>query len=107
MSTRNNGVREPLSEADSRLIERFLDALWTEHGLSRNTLSAYRADLSHLARWSDGKGLATLDRGHLLSYLAQRNQKLKARSAARLLSTLRRFYRYLAREGEVLEDPSA
>lgn len=107
MSTKKNSVREPVTEADSRLIERFLDALWTEHGLSRNTLSAYRADLSHLARWAGGDSLAALDRGRILDYLAQRNQTLKARSAARLLSTLRRFYRYLAREGEVREDPSA
>src|SRR5690625_2881804 len=107
MGTNKPDTRKPVTDADFRLIERFLDALWTEHGLSRNTLSAYRADLSHLARWSGGDGLATLDRGRILDYLAQRNQQLKARSAARLLSTVRRFYCYLAREGEVREDPSA
>lgn len=96
-----------LTDADAALIDRFLDALWTEHALSRNTLSAYRADLAGLAAWSGGAGLASLGRSRLLEYLAQRNRMLKARSSARLLSTLRRFYRYLAREGVIEEDPSA
>lgn len=96
-----------MTHADADLIDRFLDALWTEHGLSRNTLGAYRADLAGLAAWSGGAGLAFLGRARLLDYLAQRNRVLKARSSARLLSTLRRFYRYLAREGMIEEDPSA
>jgi integrase/recombinase XerD len=99
--------KNAVAEADAALIERFLDALWSEYALARNTLAAYRRDLLGLAAWSRGAGLATLNRGRLLEYLAQRSPELKVRSSARLLSTLRRFYRYLVREGVIEEDPSA
>ncbi|MGH8562179.1 MAG: site-specific tyrosine recombinase XerD, partial [Nevskiales bacterium] len=96
--------------AESALLDRFLDALWTEHGLARNTLSAYRADLAALAIWLRGGGgsLLRAQRGHLLDYLAARIRLgVKPRSSARLLTSLRRFYRWLARENLVSEDPSA
>jgi len=85
------------------LINRFIDALWMEHGLSRNTLSAYRSDLSGLSRWLQPQALHTAGQAELQAYLATRN----SRSAARLLSTLRRFYRYLLRERLIDTDPSA
>ena len=46
----------PLADEDAAGIERFLDAAWAEHGLSRATLSAYRADLQGLARWLRAAG---------------------------------------------------
>lgn len=102
---------EPLAEADAALLERFLDALWMERGLSVQTLAAYRRDLEGLARWGGGQHgltLITLRRGDLLEYLHQRAAAgSKPRTSARLLSTLRRFYRYLVREGVLPEDPSA
>jgi integrase/recombinase XerD len=98
------------SEADTRLIENFADALWMERGLSGNTLSAYRSDLAAFAGWLGQQGTALLDaqRNQLLSYLALRVQQgARPRTTARLLSSLRRFYRYLVREGRLTEDPSA
>jgi len=96
--------------ADSELIARFCDALWLEHGLSAHTISAYRSDLTHVARFLAARGLSLPDarREDLRDYLAHRRRtRAKATTAARLLSTLRRFYRYLAREGRVSEDPTA
>ncbi len=98
------------SEADTRLIESFADALWMERGLSVNTLSAYRSDLAAFAAWLLQQRTALLDaqRNQLLSYLALRVQQgTRPRTTARLLSSLRRFYRYLVREGRLTEDPSA
>jgi integrase/recombinase XerD len=98
------------SEADARLIESFADALWMERGLSVNTLSAYRSDLAAFAGWLCQQRTALLDarRDQLLSYLATRVQQgTRPRTTARLLSSLRRFYRYLVREGRLTEDPSA
>ena len=92
-------------------IERFLDALWMEGGLSDNTLAAYRNDLRGLALWLKahaGTGLVAAQRGQLMEYLAFRYRSgAKVRSSARLLSSLRRFYRYLVRENRISEDPSA
>ncbi len=96
---------------DEALVEGFTDALWLEHGLSANTLSAYRTDLYGFSEWlSQGTGLSLrqAQREHLLGYLAARAQAgAKARSSARLLSSLRRFYRFLVREGAMDRDPSA
>ncbi len=94
---------------DTALIERFSDALWAERGLADNSLAAYRADLSGLARWLGGRGrrLEQADQADLSEYLAQRFRSgAKVRSAARLLSSLRRFYRWLLRSGAIKRDPT-
>ncbi|MFA5531657.1 MAG: site-specific integrase, partial [Thiohalomonadaceae bacterium] len=99
-----------LSEADRALLERFLDALWMERGLSENTLAAYRRDLEGLGQWLAARGdsLGAASRSLLLDYLQARNaQGVKPRTAARFRSTLRRFYRYLVREKLREDDPSA
>lgn len=90
-------------------MERFLDSLWLEKGLSDNTLAAYRTDLQQFAAWAGGQGAALdeVSRSQLLGYLAERRGRgFKARSTARLLSCLRAFYRYLLREGRIAQDPS-
>lgn len=90
-------------------IDRFLDALWMEKGLSRNTLNAYGADLRGTAKWLSAKGgeLIQADRNDLLAYLAWKAEKGgHARSSARLLSSWRRFYAWLLREGFITEDPT-
>jgi len=97
------------SDADIQLIETFLDALWMERGLSENTLSSYRRDLLTFAIWLRDKRRPLLDarREDIMAYLAHRLGKgIKARSTARLLSTLRGLYRYLLREQRISEDPT-
>lgn len=99
-----------LTEQDSTLIDRFLDALWMERGLSKNTLAAYRSDLQKLAAWLDSQDRTLMNAGRndLLAYLAYCVKKgMHARSSARILSSVRRLYQYLVREGALTEDPSA
>ncbi|MDH4581126.1 site-specific tyrosine recombinase XerD [Pseudomonas sp. BN415] len=94
---------------DHLLIDRFLDALWLEKGLSEHTRSAYRSDLAHFNGWLDERGLALDKAGRdlILDHLAWRlEQGYKARSTARFLSGLRGFYRFLLRENLILEDPT-
>ncbi len=96
--------------ADRALIERFVDAVWMERGLSRATLDAYRADLEGCARWLAGRGLALGSAGSedLHAYLSCRVGKgARPRTTARLVSSLRRFYQYLVQCGHSREDPSA
>jgi integrase/recombinase XerD len=92
------------------MVERFADLLWLERGVSANTLAAYQADLRLLARWASdrrGAGLAELTRADLLEYLAHLSRAGKtARTAARVLSSLRQFYRLALREGWVAADPT-
>ena len=94
---------------DHLLIDRFLDALWLEKGLSEHTRSAYRSDLAHFNGWLDERGMALDKAGRdlILDHLAWRlEQGYKARSTARFLSGLRGFYRFLLRENLILEDPT-
>ncbi|SNR83029.1 tyrosine recombinase XerD subunit [Pseudomonas segetis] len=91
------------------LIDRFLEALWFEKGLSAHTRDAYHSDLTHLNAWLDSRGLTLEAAGRevILDHLAWRlNEGYKARSTARFLSGLRGFYRYLLREGVISQDPT-
>ena len=100
-----------MSPASQQQLETFIDAIWMERGLSENTLNAYRADLSGFAKWlhSNYKGtnLLKAERSQILGYLSYRvNLGTKSRSAARLLSSIKRFYQYCVREQFLKEDPS-
>ncbi|MDH3337701.1 MAG: site-specific tyrosine recombinase XerD [Gammaproteobacteria bacterium] len=92
------------------LVDRFLDAIWMERGLSQNTLGAYRADLMTLGR-SLGeleKSIDSADKADLLEFIAGRVEGgAKPRSTARQLSSFRRFFRYIMREGLRDNDPTA
>ncbi len=97
------------AEADPA-VSRFLDAVWMERGLSANTLAAYRADLTALSRWLAERGVPMMHttRAQLQDFIAFRvHAGARPRSTARQLSSFRRFFRYLVREGEIREDPTA
>ena len=91
------------------LIERFIDNLWLEKGLSQNTLQAYRSDLSRFIKWVDENSLTpeTVERANVSDFLAVLGEQGQSpRSIARLLSALRHFYRYLLRENVITVDPT-
>lgn len=99
-----------LSSQEAAIIAAFLDALWMERGLSDNTLAAYRSDLEGFAVWlqqARSVGLRRADRADVMSYLASRvGAGASRRTSARLLSSLRRFYRQQIRERGMSEDPT-
>ncbi len=103
-------ARSKLPKEPKVLIDRFLDAIWMERGLSENTLGAYRADLMALNQRLEERGveLSRAIRADVLDYIAWRVEGgAKPRSTARQLSSFRRFYRYLLREGVIGEDPTS
>ena len=92
------------------LVDGFLDAIWMERGLSQNTLGAYRADLMTLGRSlaEREKSIDSADKADLLEFIAGRVEGgAKPRSTARQLSSFRRFFRYIMREGLRDTDPTA
>jgi len=101
---------DELHARSEKLVDRFLDAIWMERGLSSNTLGAYRADLMTLERGLAERNL-TIDQAQkadLLDFIAQRVESgAKPRSTARQLSSFRRFFRYIMREGLRDSDPTA
>jgi integrase/recombinase XerD len=89
------------------LIDQFLDAVWVEQGLSKNTLSAYSSDLRIFAKWLSDKSMLDVDKGDLSRFLAARyTAGIGNRSTARILSSLRRFYGYYIRENSLIIDPT-
>jgi integrase/recombinase XerD len=108
--TRTSGAAVPAREAADPALQRFLDAVWMERGLSANTLAAYRADLTALARWLEERDSALLKatRIELLGFIAARVEGgSRPRSTARQLSSFRRFFRFMMREGLISLDPTA
>ena len=95
-------------EHNQDLIDQFINALWLESGLARNTLTAYRSDISNLARFIDPLSLLEVKQADIQKFLAALlAQGSKGTSSARILSTLRRFFRYQIRENRVASDPCA
>jgi integrase/recombinase XerD len=91
------------------LLDEFCDTLWLEDGLARNTLESYRRDLRQFGAWLEAREVSLTTAGHAdvqdyLSHLYAR--KKRASSAARLLSSLKRFYRYLVTSGKRPADPT-
>jgi len=85
------------------VLDAFCDALWLEDGLSQNTLAAYRADLQQLQAHLGGD-LLSADEGALFAFLAAKRGR--ASSAARRVSSVKRFYQYCVRERLVDADPT-
>jgi integrase/recombinase XerD len=84
-------------------LDAFCDALWLEDGLSKNSIAAYRADLAQLAAFAN-KGLLEVSEADLFGFLASRGGR--ASSAARRVSSLKRFFRYCLRERLIDADPT-
>jgi len=84
-------------------LDAFCDALWLEDGLAQNTIAAYRADLEQLQTFLGGDLLAA-DEARLFVFLAAKQGR--SSSAARRVSSLKRFYQYCVRESLVRADPT-
>jgi integrase/recombinase XerD len=89
-------------------IDAFIDALWLEHGLSPNTLAAYRRDLSLFCAWLAEQPVAldAAQEGDISAYFAARHSQTKATSANRRLTVFKRYFRWALREGVVRADPT-
>ena len=98
-----------MPENNQAAIDRFVDAVWLEDGLSANTLAAYRRDLTALAQWLQQNAATALDaaqESHLQAYFAARHSLSKATSANRRLTVFKRYYRWALRERIVQVDPT-
>lgn len=93
---------------DAAELDTFIDHLWLEDGLSKNTLESYRLDLSSFALWltPQNKQLLTVDQADIQQYLAVKFPLSKPRSISRLIASMRRFYRYLMRDNKISLDPT-
>jgi integrase/recombinase XerD len=100
-----------MQPASQSSIDAFIDALWLEDGLSKNTLAAYRRDLSHYAVWladqrPGGRELVDTAETDLNLYFSARHARTKATSANRRLTVFKRYFRWALRERHVQADPT-
>jgi integrase/recombinase XerD len=93
-----------LSQPRAELLDAFTDALWLEDGLAKNTLASYRRDLGQLAAFLKNTPLDKAEEAQLFAFFAARRGR--ASSAARMLSTLKRFYGWCLRERHIRSDPT-
>ncbi|QIV95553.1 integrase/recombinase XerD [Allofrancisella inopinata] len=89
-------------------IDTFLDNLWLEHGLSQNTISSYRTDLKFLQNYFSKLDIVNLSFEQLYAFISYRSKKgYSARSNARMISTLRKFYNWLFSTGQITLNPTS
>lgn len=93
---------------DEASIDAFIDALWLEEGLSKNTLSAYRRDLTLYIHWLRGRERQLTDTMEvdLNAYFSARHQSSKATTANRRLTVFKRYFRWALREHLIASDPT-
>ena len=100
-------VLSSASMADTS-IDAFIDALWLEEGLSKNTLAAYRRDLALFGQWlvKNGRSLDAAAEADINGYFSARHSDSKATTANRRLTVLRRYFRWALRERRIEADPT-
>jgi len=98
---------QPVIDVDAA-VSPFIDSLWLEEGLARNTLDAYRRDLSALATWlaERGQGLNQATEADLQAYFAERHAQTRATTANRRLTVFKRYFRWALRERLLAKDPT-
>lgn len=96
---------KPESQAS---IDSFIDAMWLEDGLSKNTLAAYRRDLSIYADWAgtQDRHLNDSSESDLSRYFSLKHATTRATSANRRLTVFKRYFRWALRERFVTADPT-
>ena len=90
------------------IINTFIDSLWLEEGLARNTLQAYRSDLQALQTWLHAQSSHVLQANEALltAYFDQQHDHTRATTANRRLTVFKRFYRWAVRQQLMAVDPS-
>ena len=106
-----------MNSRNAALLDEFCDAVWLEDGLAKNTLESYRRDLRLFGDWHERQGRSSLlgaTEADLAAYFASRSAQhaagkrrgIRSSTQARLHSSLKRFYQFLARGGRIDVDPT-
>ncbi len=100
----------PAKGADDVLahVEQWLFSLWSERGLSDNSLAAYRSDLTRFMEWTRARGMSLNDvcRQDIVDWVSERRVKLARASVSRQLSSLRNYYGFQARKQRIPSNPT-
>jgi len=108
--SRTDGLPKPaLATGTQSVIDEFCDSLWLEDGLAKNSLEAYKRDMTLFALWlqeqPERKSLLAIDADDLNAYFLARHDTSKATSSNRRLAVLKRFYLLALRQNRIDTDP--
>lgn len=93
---------------DTVLIEQFIDHYWLSSGASKNTLSAYRSDLTIFHKWLGKQAFSSVDAKSIQDYFKERQQKgMSGSTQARILTCMRLFFHYLHDNKLIDNNPTA
>ena len=110
MNQNNQGTqKDQVIQKNQTILDEFIDRIWLEEGLARNTLDSYRQDLSQFSIWLEkdaSKDLLEAEQFDIQRYLAFKFPISKPRSVSRLIASLRRLYRFSLRENRIAVDPT-
>ncbi len=113
--------QQPQYSSDTSSVDAFIDAIWLQEGLSKNTLDAYRRDLNLYRQWLAQHHSRALDsttehdiNGYFAARMAQavpaqhqgKKDAGKASSSNRRLTVLKRYFRWALRERIITADPT-
>ena len=107
--TEQRKVNKSMISNSNLSIDRFLDSIWTERGLSTNTLGAYKTDLRLLAKDLAYYGIEInlARKADILSYISKRVASgIKSRTTARQISSYRAYFQFLLRTNQIKIDPT-
>jgi len=92
---------------NTELIDQFIDYYWLSTGASKNTLAAYRSDLTIFNKWLAGKSFISVNSKHIQDYFSDRQKNnISSSSQARILTCLHSFYQYLLANQLIKKDPT-
>lgn len=101
-----SGVEIEISQQNKELIDEFSIALSVDRSLSNNTLGAYISDLKKLIIFCENQDLTTLNKHHILAFINNlKNVGLSSRSIARIISSLKTFYKQQVLNETVSSNP--
>ncbi len=94
-------------QGSEKLIERFIEAIISQRGSSKNTVSSYEADLYAFKKQIKNKTLTEVCKKDIVFYIeTMRNQGLSSKTESRRLAAIRQFYAFLTEEEVITENPS-
>lgn len=99
----------PISTGNmDKLLDQFIDYLRIERGLANNSVRAYSRDLVRFSIFLKGRNISPLSVSfeQITQYVSLLGKKLSTRSVARNISAIKTFFRFLAAEGKIEDNPA-
>ena len=107
--TQSTEEKEDIEKILNLYLDKFCEVLWLEDGLSLNTIKSYKRDIASFQNWLKKKkirvNITRVDEEIISRYFSEVFPEISIATSNRRLSSFKRFYAWLIREGEIIDDP--